>query len=408
MKKVLVFLSLFVVFSFAVSQQVSLSVSDDGNYAISVDDSGSAYLWNLENNTSKSLGDNYNARSAYFVPNSDNYLLQNSKTKEVTVFDSNQKVIKKFTPEFIADNQAINSNLTTWVGSLPWGDSYQYDLITGKKKQIYVSWSYTKSEHSPYWRGNPYKGGLPNGYVINNQFNFANNNTLIMTADNIMIIYYAKEHKWKLINKNVNRTMSAIDPNGKFVYTADNGLAGIKYNLETNEISNIALYYPDDNLKNISYIQPTENAKKKFLYNGLTNFKFIDKNKIIVTFKGVNQPYLWAFTFDTTKLDWSNNTKWKRPVFFSKNYLPLVDNPMDYIIGNYTTGADAKPYPSTTGYNTTFDTSIEAHKLVMAQANGNGIMVYNYNPSDESLKLDWVGEPPKAEEQKKESKGWFW
>jgi hypothetical protein len=34
-------------------------------------------------------------------------------------------------------------------------------------------------------------------------------------------------------------------------------------------------------------------------------------------------------------------------------------------------------------------------------------MVYNYNPKDESLKLDWVGVPPKAEE-KKESKGWFW
>jgi hypothetical protein len=85
-------------------------------------------------------------------------------------------------------------------------------------------------------------------------------------------------------------------------------------------------------------------------------------------------------------------------------YLPLVKDPMKFITGDYKDNTD--PRPNTTGYNTIFDTSVKAHKLVMA--GGDGIMVYNYNPKDESLKLDWVGVPAKATESKEEKSGWFW
>ncbi|MBK2310962.1 hypothetical protein, partial [Francisella philomiragia] len=121
-------------------------------------------------------------------------------------------------------------------------------------------------------------------------------------------------------------------------------------------------------------------------------------------FKGLSQPYLWAFFYTPSQLDW-NKKDGIRPIFHSSEYTKLVDNPLDYIIGNY----NIEPRPNVDGYNYTFDTSVEAHKLVIGQANGNGIMVYNYNPSDETLKLDWVGEPPKVEDKKEEkSKGWFW
>ncbi|WP_150465038.1 hypothetical protein [Francisella sp. SYW-2] len=412
MKKILIFLSLFITFSFALAQQASLSVSNNGKYVISVDDSGNAYLWDLKNNVSKNLGNNYNPRSAYFVPNSDNYLLQNIKTKEVTITNVNGKIIKEFTPDFMADSQAINSSLTTWVGSLPWGDAYQYNLDTGKKKQIYVSWSYAKSEHSPYWRGNPYKGGLPNGYAINNQFNFANNDVLIMTADNIMVIYNAKEHKWKLINKNVNQTMSAIDPNGEFVYTLDSSRVGraIKYDLQNNKVITFPNTANEDNfffnLAQRNEIPKLENNYKK--PNGYTNFGFIDNNKVLITYKGLSQPYLWTGLYDINNIKIGKFYKDGKSNFAIDNpikYFPLINNPKDYLDGNY----NIEPRPNVDGYNYTFDTSVEAHKLVIGQANGNGIMVYNYNPSDETLKLDWVGEPPKAEEKKEEkSKGWFW
>ena len=136
----------------------------------------------------------------------------------------------------------------------------------------------------------------------------------------------------------------------------------------------------------------------------ITNFKFIDKDKIIVTFQGKNQPYLWAFFYTPSKLDWDNYDV--RPIFKSDEYAPLTKDPLKFVTGNYRDNTD--PFPIVGGYNTTFDTSVEAHKLVMAQANGDGIMVYNYNPKDESLKIDWVGVPAKAEGKKEVSKGWFW
>ncbi len=372
MKKIFITLFLSSFFLNCFANVSKLSISTDGKYAVATDTNKHAYLYNLENKKVKDLGDNYNYSSAYFIPNSDYYSLQDNNTKVVKIFDTNQKIIKEFKPDFIARAQAINEDMNLWVGSDIGGNVYQYSLPDNNKKQIFVSWLWGKMDTTPYWRGNPYKGNLPNGWTTFNSFSFYKDK-LIMTAENILVVYDTKNHKWKMVNKNVNETMNAIDPNGEFVYTADSGLAGIKYNLETGTVSNTALYYPDDNLKNISYLQPREDARKQFLYNGLTNFKFIDKDKIIVTFKGVSQPYLWAFTFDTNKLDWSNNTKWKRPVFFSKNYLPLVDNPLDYATGNYTIGSR----PNVDGYNYTFDTSVEAHKLVIGQANGNGIMVYN-------------------------------
>jgi len=388
-----------------VGRPISLAISTDGKYVITTDANKHAYLYSLEDKKVKDLGDGYNPYSAYFVPNTDNYLLQ-KENKKVIISDINQKTIKEFTPDFIAKEQAINKDLTIWVGSITWGDVYKYSIPDMKKKQIYISWYMAKNDYNDYWRGNPPNNKIPNGTAIGGGFDFNFlNNILIATPNNSLVVYDFDKKKWNKVHKNVLNTMNAIDPNGQFVYTADSGLSGIKYNLNDGAKSNSALYYPDDNLENISYVQETKD-RKKYFYNGLTNFKFIDKDKIIVTFNGKNQPYLWAFTFDTNKLDWSNNTKWKRPVFFSKNYLPLTKDPLKFVTGNYRDNTD--PFPIVGGYNTTFDTSVEAHKLVMAQANGNGIMVYNYNPKDESLKLDWVGEPPKAEEKKEEKKGWFW
>ncbi|MBY7735052.1 hypothetical protein [Francisella philomiragia] len=398
MKKIFITLFLSSFFLNCFANVSKLSISTDGKYAVATDTNKHAYLYNLENKKVKDLGDNYNYSSAYFIPNSDYYSLQDNNTKVVKIFDINQKIIKEFKPDFIARAQAINEDMNLWVGSDIGGNVYQYSLPDNNKKQIFVSWLWGKMDTTPYWRGNPYKGNLPNGWTTFNSFSFYKDK-LIMTAENILVVYDTKNHKWKMVNENVNETMNAIDPNGEFVYTADSH-TGIKYNLETGKVSNSA-FYGTANIPDVTYLK---NNEKKVLMDSISNFKFIDKDKIIVTFKGLSQPYLWAFFYTPSQLDW-NKKDGIRPIFHSSEYTKLVDNPLDYIIGNY----NIEPRPNVEGYNTTFDTSVEAHKLVIGQANGNGIMVYNYNPSDETLKLDWVGEPPKAAEKKEEkSKGWFW
>jgi hypothetical protein len=375
----------------------SLAISNDGKYTISADGNSHAYLYNLDKHTVKDLGGEYNFYSAYFIPNTDYYSLQNSKTNEVTIFDENQKVIKKFTPSFEAKAQAINEDMSLWVGSDNGGNVYQYNIQDKKEKQIFVSWLWGKMPTTPYWRGNPYKGKLPNGWTLSNQFTFYKDK-LIMTAENLLVVYDTKNNKWKMVNKNVNETMNTISPDGKFVYTADSMGAGVKYNLnDQSTIEYGILQKHKDSAKDVG-----KNAT-----NGITNFKFIDDGKAIATYKGAKQPYLWLSLYDINDFKRfegaEKHPEWRQYYITPISSLPLVKNPMKFITGDYKDNTD--PRPNTTGYNTIFDTSVEAHKLVMA--GGDGIMVYNYNPKDESLKLDWIGEPPKAE-SKEEKKGWFW
>ena len=403
------FISILIVFtcSFAIAKQINVSVSTNGKYAVSVDDAGKAYLWNLGSKSVGDLGSNYSL-STYFIPNSDNYLLQNKDTKKVIVKSINGKIIKEFTPDFVAREQAINKNLTTWVGSIAWGDVYKYSISDMKKKQIYISWYMAKNDHNDYWRGNPPDGKVPSGTAMGSYFNFNFlGNTLIATPNNSLVVYDFDNHKWHKTNENVGQTMNAIDPNDEFVYTMSNDLVGtaVKYNLETNKIQN---YLNSTNKDNFFFVID-KNEQLPFLTyqnkpNGRTNLGFIDKDKVLVTYKGVSQPFLWAGLYDINNIkEQKLNDKAEGNVAINRaiKYIPLVDQPKEYLSGNYPVGA----YPNVSGYNTTFDTSVEAHKLVMA--GGDGIMVYNYNPKDESLKLDWVGEPPKAE-SKEEKKGWFW
>ncbi|QEO57027.1 hypothetical protein [Francisella marina] len=409
MKKIFITLFLSSFFLNCFANVSKLSISTDGKYAVATDTNKHAYLYNLENKKVKDLGDNYNYSSAYFIPNSDYYSLQDNNTKVVKIFDTNQKLIKEFKPDFIARAQAINENMNLWVGSDIGGNVYQYSLPDNNKKQIFVSWLWGKMDTTPYWRGNPYKGNLPNGWTTFNSFSFYKDK-LIMTAENILVVYDTKNHKWKMVNENVNETMNAIDPNGEFVYTADDRAMGVKYNLDTqkaieftNNTANPANYrldYLDKSIEPIPYF-----IKNRKPIGKLSNFKFIDKNRIVGTLKGTTQPFLWLGLYDYNIKQKAIGKDYHFATMPLLKYIPLISTPMDYITGNY----NIEPRPNVDGYNTTFDTSVEAHKLVIGQANGNGIMVYNYNPSDETLKLEWVGEPPKAEEKKEEKKeGWFW
>lgn len=416
-KRKLLIASYLLCFSAIYASPAIVSVSTNGKYALTADYNKHAYLYDLDKKSVKDLGDDYNPLSASFIPNTDMYLLQKDDNS-VVIYDTSQKEIKSFKVDILVKGDAINKDLSLFAYADSKSNMYIKNLKLNKTKDLFVSWCYGKSQ-SPYWRGNPYEGDMPNGCAHLNselpEFKFIGNDKLISSFVSSLYIYDFDDKgiHWEEVSKNVGQTMNAIDPNGKFVYTADDRAMGIKYDLDnqkaiefTDNTANPANYrldYLNKSIKPIPYF--IENRKP---IGKLSNFKFIDNNKIVSTLKGTSQPFLWLGLYDYDIQQKNIGKDYHFATMPLLKYLPLVNNPMDYITGNYTTGADAKPYPSTSGYNTTFDTSVEAHKLVMAEANGNGIMVYNYNPSDESLKLDWVAEPPKAEEKKEESKGWFW
>ena len=392
-----------------------VSVSTDGKYTLTTDYNNHAYIYDLDNKKVKDLGAGFNPYSGYFVPNTDMYLLQKDN-KKVVIFDTKNKEVKGFKVDTLVKGDAINKDLSLFAYADSKSNMYIKNLKLDKTKGLFVSWCYGKSE-SPYWRSNPYKGDIPNGCAHLNgelpEFKFIVNNKLISSFVSSLYIYNFDDKgiHWEEVDKNVGQTMNAIDPSGEFVYTMDSSRVGraVKYDLQTNKVIEFTDTDKKDNfffnLSQRDEIPKLENNSKK--PNGYTNFGFIDKDKALVTYRGMSQPYLWTGLYNINDIktgkfykESDNNFAINNPI----KYIPLVDQPKEYLSGNYPVGA----YPSVSGYNRTFDTSVEAHKLVMAQANGNGIMVYNYNPKDESLKLDWVGVPPKAEKKKEDKKGWFW
>ena len=76
----------FVYRSFYKAGQVYvLSLSTDGNYAISTNTGRTAILWDLKNHKKKTLDRTANIYSAYFIKNSDNFMWQHDTDNEVII-----------------------------------------------------------------------------------------------------------------------------------------------------------------------------------------------------------------------------------------------------------------------------------------------------------------------------------
>ncbi|MBY7735057.1 hypothetical protein [Francisella philomiragia] len=362
----------------------SASISTDGKYAISGAGTD-GYLYNLDSKKVSQLIDKpINGFSPSFIAGTHNIVVQDKDNKVYIVNANTKNVIKSFQGVPKSFNQAVNKDMNIYAYMTQGGYIHIAKIVGDKLENTY---SY----------GNQFMNS-----EINTIPTFYYNKIIASTSKDSLLIFdlnkVFKDDKYTpiKISKNSGATMNTISPDGKYIYTADKQFGGIKYDIATNQIVQ-KMYYSPEYIDNVSYHKIGYNSGDFF--NKVTNFKFIDKDKVIMTFAGVNQPYLWAALFDINKYKKKNKTT---DTIESIKYLPLTKDPLKFITGDYRDNTD--PYPSTIfGYNTTFDTSVEAHKLIMAQSNGKGIMVYNYNPSAETLKLDWVAEPPKQE-----SKGWFW
>src|SRR5262245_14541862 len=68
-----------------------VSVSSDGNYAVSSHLNGELVLWDIKNKTRKIITNNANIYSAYFIKNSNQFMWQDDTTDKVFVEDINGK-----------------------------------------------------------------------------------------------------------------------------------------------------------------------------------------------------------------------------------------------------------------------------------------------------------------------------
>ena len=201
---------------------MALSVSTDGKYVISTNLNRHAYLWDLQNKTYKDLGSPYNIYSAYFVPNTDYYMIQNDLNNEVIVSDLNQKVIYQFNPKIPSYGEAMSSNLKYYAISDDAGNTYIYYPHLHQRTKLINAWC--MGDHG----GQAYGGKIPYecaGFRVSGKlssFEFTNNNKILAaTTNSYLYIWNAETTNGYRIAKNVGQTMSAISPDGKYIYVTN-------------------------------------------------------------------------------------------------------------------------------------------------------------------------------------------
>ena len=113
-------------------QVMVLSVSTDGNYAISTDDHKYAILWGIKNHTRKIISRDANIYSAYFIKHGHDFMWQDDKTSIVHVDTADGKELMKFksVPTY---GQVMTSNLKTYITN---DENWNIYKGIGKDKRI--------------------------------------------------------------------------------------------------------------------------------------------------------------------------------------------------------------------------------------------------------------------------------
>jgi WD40 repeat protein len=363
-----------------------ISASSNGHYAIATNTNQQAILWNLQKHSYKIIWKDANIYSAYFIKNTDDLMFQDDKTNDVYIEDVNGNIIKKFNPGIATFGELATSDLKNYFASDRWFQLHKTNLTTDQTKQFYY-----------YYCGPNYKDGVipPAGmpyacdeFIGTGQlFNLSlapDNSKLIGAEGGALQIWDTQSLKrLKQVIANDEQTVATINPDGSYVVTGDIEELGYMQSLH--------------NLKQpgykIQWSNPPDTTTQAYFSNNPGNsqqilaMKFIDAQHVLVFYGAF--PHLFNFAtlhapLSKTKIDPSWNGLVLNPI----KYLPLIPNAATDT--NY-----QKDWPLTSddfSRDQAIDTSPSAHILVMSMAEKNGIIVYQYDPSTQTLTHVWTGE----------------
>lgn len=347
-----------------------LSISSDGNYVVSTDDNRQAILWNLKNQTWKILDNKANVYSAYFIKNSNNYMWQHDVNNEVIIKNIEGKTIKKFNPRFPTYGQIITNDLKKYFATNDEWDVYFWNgKIIKKINDGYLSflgegkiinWSLSKNEDYALSSGS--SGYKFSQIKINQPKGRINLNGVVLWSTKT-------GQPIRKFPGNQVYTYATISPDGKYIVSGDSNGLGFVWALDygdkiaslTSPLGRVIKTLKDNyGWDNKGYPKLPSGFKNDIdkLADALYSVKFIDKNHYLRFTTCV--PY--AILHEVTD---------PKPL----KYLKLGKDPM----------------PSICDYvrDQSIDTSPKAHILVTGQQNGNGIIVYQYDPKTKTLKKTW-------------------
>ena len=351
-----------------------VSVSTDGNYAITTDLGRKAILWDLKNHKKKILSRKANIYSAYFIKNSHNLMWQQDSDNEVVIENVAGKVIKKFNPGFKTKGQVIAFDLQNYFA----GD-----------KNLNVFWLQQK-QNSP--SNNKF---ISMGQVIH----------LKLLANKQYSLAYdpkATSHEYDQIIKEKD----ILKKTGPLAAIALWDIKDI-FIFPESSVKSFATLSPDGKYAvawdyyNSVYVWNTIEGKTLFEFgeNGWSKYFVgkVPKTKVTEDYAAtlkVKPPQDFEDTFGT----YPDN------IFTVKfidqdHYLRFFDDTPSYAILYKVT--DPKPLKylkfgrpiigvnGDNGNNQSIDTSPNANILVTGKMNSGGILVYKYNPKTHELTKIW-------------------
>ncbi len=349
----------------------SLSVSSDGNYAISVHADRRVILWDIRARKKRLLSRNGNLFSAYFVKNAPIYMWQDLDGR-VRIDNLQGKTLKSFHAPAVYGH-VLSTDLETYIYSdIGWG--LYKRLADGQFEQWKAPWG---------------KAYLGFGKILNLQLS-PDDRLLLQSGSGyeydkkFSLESYARD-KWKelvmvalwdVVKKkpkasfpgNIAKTYATFSPDGKYVVSGDEGGRVIVWDTQkTKELYRLGSLFH-------GVITNPNESWEKWVYDktGLISYPKDYSGQAVLSLKFID--------LDNHYLRITANQHYA--------ILYAIDNPLP--LKYLDLGTD--PYPATREYarNTAIDSAPAAGILVTGQANGPGINVYRYDKATRTLKRIWV------------------
>jgi WD-40 repeat, putative len=355
----------------ATSGVASLGVSSDGQYIITAHGRDELVLWDVAKKEKKLLAKNANPYSAYFIPDSHEFMWQDTNNV-VHIQDVNGQEIKQFS-HFETEGHIITADKSFYLSADTWGKLYKGygdNLVpVYTDEPIAPSQPYTLSIHGNYilstydtitGRNDPPAETNLTANPVNPDIHKKSSYAGVTLWDKTTLKPIAR--LWG----NSGRTTGRISPDGKWVVAGSDNRGKFMWEIKnpTNRIG-------------LSDIE----GKYNLSLGGFDTSKLIpipdkfgDKQITLTNTSAV------AFVSEEDFILFPQNNKNELALLFTvgdpwiKAYVEIGRNP-----------------PISTG-NLSIASSPKAHILVTGQGGKGGINVYRYHPATKELEKIWVAD----------------
>lgn len=347
-----------------------LSVSSDGDYAISSNSNKGVILWDIKNETYKVVSKNGNIYSAYFIKNSP-YFIWQDLNNYVHVDNVSGEEILRFL-NFPVYGQVMGSNLKTYFASdINWALFSAYKTKQKKINPGYLSFlgtgkllNLTLSNDDEHLLTSGFSGDAYGPAPLDSKKGKYN-------LDGVVLWDTETGRPIRKFTGNATHVFATFSPDGKYIVAGDMDSLAFVWRLHGDE--RMALY---DLLYGQLISLPGGKVKwnRKGLIPAPKNTKASPAGSVdrIVALKFIDNNHYLRFASEEPFVALYNVSDPKPLKYFS---LGVVPRPSVY---NFTR-------------DESIDTAPKAHILVTGQLKGNGIIVYKYNSKNQTLKKIWVG-----------------